>query len=152
MVHLPEGDRIPEEGARAAAEAGRPARPRSKRQDDQEPREWAQRLQQQLRLPLRRDRPGDRPAAGPGPSDPPASGARVLVVEDNVEILELINLQLRDKYRVYVASDGEQGLELAQRERPDLIVTDYMMPEMDGLTMLRRCGPIPSWRRSRSSC
>ena len=59
------------------------------------------------------------------------------MVEDNVEILELINLQLRDEYRIYVASDGRQGLELARRERPDLIVTDFMMPEMDGLTMLK---------------
>ena len=95
------------------------------------------------RLPLRRDRPGDRPAAGEPGRGPADSGARILVVEDNVEILELINLQLRDRYRIYVASDGQQGLELAQRERPDLIVTDYMMPEMDGLTMLRRMRADP---------
>jgi signal transduction histidine kinase len=136
VVHLPEGDHVPEE-ARERRSMPTAAPAPLKRQDDQEPREWAQRLQQQLdyrfaeieqvtdrRLVTRTD-------------DAPASAGRVLLVEDNQEILELINLQLRDKFRVFVASDGKQGLELAQRERPDLIVTDYMMPEMDGLTMLK---------------
>jgi signal transduction histidine kinase len=68
---------------------------------------------------------------------PGHGGARILLVEDNVEILELISLHLRDSHSVFTASDGEQGLEIARRERPDLIVTDFMMPKMDGLTMLK---------------
>ena len=104
-----------------------------KRRDDQEPAEWAQRLQRQLDYRFAEiDQVTDRRLVTRA-ENAPAAAARVLVVEDNAEILELINLQLRDRYRVYVASDGKQGLELAQRERPDLIVTDYMMPEMDGL-------------------
>ncbi len=62
---------------------------------------------------------------------------KVLVVEDNLEVLRFIHMQLRDEHAVYLGRDGVHGLELALRERPDVIVTDYMMPEMDGMTMLR---------------
>ena len=63
---------------------------------------------------------------------------RVLVVEDNIDILRFIHVQLQEAHSVYLAQDGEKGLELALREAPDVIVTDYMMPQMDGLTMLRK--------------
>ena len=63
--------------------------------------------------------------------------ARILLVEDNVEILDLMAMHLRDTYVVFTAEDGQEGLEMAQRERPDLIVTDFMMPKMDGLSMLK---------------
>ena len=62
---------------------------------------------------------------------------KVLVVEDNLEVLRFIHMQLRDEHAVYLGRDGVHGLELALRERPDVIVTDYMMPEMDGLTLIR---------------
>ena len=62
---------------------------------------------------------------------------KVLVVEDNLEVLRFIHMQLRDEHAVYLGRDGVHGLELALRERPDVIVTDYMMPKMDGLSMLR---------------
>ncbi len=62
---------------------------------------------------------------------------KVLVVEDNLEVLRFIHMQLRDEHAVYLGRDGVHGLELALRERPDVIVTDYMMPEMDGLAMIR---------------
>ena len=62
---------------------------------------------------------------------------KVLVVEDNLEVLRFIHQQLRDEHMVYLGRDGVHGLELARREKPDVIVTDYMMPEMDGLTLLR---------------
>jgi signal transduction histidine kinase len=62
----------------------------------------------------------------------------VLVVEDNPDILRLLNLELSQEHSVYVARDGRQGYELALREEPDVILTDYMMPEMDGLTLIAR--------------
>jgi signal transduction histidine kinase len=136
VVHLPEGDAIPE--SVRDRRVNRSPYPRPKRQDDQEPREWAHRLQRQLDYRFAEiDQVTDRRLVGRS-EEAPLHAPRILVVEDNIEILELITLQLRDRYGILVASDGAQGLELAQRERPDLIVTDYMMPQMDGLTMLRQ--------------
>jgi signal transduction histidine kinase len=141
VVHLREGDQLPEE-VREQRLTPEPPR-RGKRQQDQEPREWAQGLQRQLDYRFAEiDQVTDRRLVARA-QGLPGQAPRVLVVEDNHEILELINLQLRARYQVYVATDGRQGLELAQRERPDLIVTDYMMPEMDGLTMLKKLREDP---------
>ncbi len=63
-----------------------------------------------------------------GPTDAP----RVLVVDDTPEIRILLIDTLSDRYRVLVAEDGRQGLERALNERPDLIISDVMMPHMDG--------------------
>lgn len=56
----------------------------------------------------------------------------VLVVEDNVEIRHFISSSLSDSYQVIRASDGKRGCEKALQHIPDLIVTDIMMPVMDG--------------------
>lgn len=135
-VHLKAGaDSVPERLRDRRIGPGSPDRP--KRRDDQEPVEWAQRLQRQLEYRFAEiDQVTERRLVSRG-GTAPANAARVLVVEDNTEILELINLQLRDKYGVLVATDGKQGLEAARRESPDVIVTDFMMPEMDGLSMLK---------------
>lgn len=57
----------------------------------------------------------------------------VLVIEDNEEMSENISsiLQLA-RYRVLQASNGKTGVEMAQEHRPDLILCDIMMPELDG--------------------
>lgn len=65
------------------------------------------------------------------------SGTRVLVVEDNADIAAYIGSQLNDKYIVSYASDGRQGCEMAHEWMPDIIITDLMMPVMDGLTLCR---------------
>jgi signal transduction histidine kinase len=135
-VHLKKGaDVIPErvrDRRGGGASAGR-----SQRLDDQEPVEWALRLQRQLDYRFAEiDQVTNRRLVSRAAGQPTTSG-RVLVVEDNPEVLELINLALRDKYTIYAAQDGKQGLEAAKRERPDVIITDYMMPEMDGLSMIK---------------
>lgn len=61
----------------------------------------------------------------------------ILLVEDNADIRGYEYLILKDNYRVIMASDGKQGQEKARSEVPDLIVSDIMMPVMDGLTMCR---------------
>lgn len=61
----------------------------------------------------------------------------VLVVEDTADIARLVHLTLRQRFRVLIAPDGQRGLEMARRERPDVIVTDLMMPVMDGLELTR---------------
>ena len=58
---------------------------------------------------------------------------RILIIEDNVTYSRMLQIRLESTgYRVVVASDGLQGLNLAQKERPDLIILDLMLPEMDG--------------------
>ena len=61
----------------------------------------------------------------------------VLVVEDSPDVVRVIHMALRDHFRILAASDGVKGLELAAREVPSLIITDLMMPEVDGLELTR---------------
>lgn len=62
----------------------------------------------------------------------------VLVVEDNADIREYICSSLGKTYRVIEASDGKEGFEAAVGSDPDVVVTDLMMPVMDGLEMLAK--------------
>jgi signal transduction histidine kinase len=62
----------------------------------------------------------------------------VLVVEDAPEVARVIRLALRRDYRILIASDGQQGLELARRQRPSIVITDWMMPKLDGLELTRQ--------------
>ncbi|HEX8173872.1 MAG TPA: PAS domain S-box protein [Pyrinomonadaceae bacterium] len=63
----------------------------------------------------------------------------ILVVNDTVEVLELLTLLLtHEGYRVISASDGRSALEMAQQSEPDIIISDVVMPEMDGLEFCRR--------------
>lgn len=58
----------------------------------------------------------------------------ILVVDDDPRIVEIIRLRLEnDGFRVVIAADGEAALAMVQRERPDLIVLDLMLPVIDGL-------------------
>ena len=62
----------------------------------------------------------------------------VLLVEDNVEVRDFIKQSFIDIYQVLEAGDGKQGLALANKHIPDIIVSDVMMPEMDGLEFCRQ--------------
>lgn len=75
-----------------------------------------------------------------GEEERSAAGARlkILVVEDNIDILEYIEESLSEKYTVYTAADGKKGLEKARRVMPDLVISDIMMPEMDGVEMMKQ--------------
>ncbi len=61
----------------------------------------------------------------------------VLVVEDTADVIRMIRLALHHDFRVLAASDGRKGLELARKHQPTVIVTDLMMPELDGLELTR---------------
>ena len=63
----------------------------------------------------------------------------VLVVDDEAAIAEAVRARLSSEgFRVVVASDGPQALEIADSERPDLVVLDLMLPGMDGLEVCKR--------------
>ena len=62
----------------------------------------------------------------------------VLVVEDDPNALQLVKLYLQhDGHRVFTAADGEEGLRIARKENPDLVVLDLMLPKLDGLSVCR---------------
>ncbi|MBI5353379.1 MAG: response regulator [Chloroflexi bacterium] len=72
----------------------------------------------------------------------------ILVAEDIPDILELIDTTLRFKgYRVVTASNGEEALELINKEHPLMIISDIMMPKMDGFNMLHRLRINPKTRK-----
>jgi CheY-like chemotaxis protein len=73
--------------------------------------------------------------------------ATVLVVEDEFGIADLIAAVLEDEgHRVLMAANGKLGLEMLAQERPHLVFLDYMMPVMDGASMLRSMAADPSFR------
>ena len=69
---------------------------------------------------------------------PPAQKA-ILLVDDDNEIVESMRTVLESKgYRIMVARDGNSGLTVAERENPDLIVLDMMMPKKSGFLVLEK--------------
>ncbi len=72
------------------------------------------------------------------------SGHLVLVVDDLADMRSLIGNTLKNRnYRILAARDGKAGLELAQEHMPDLIITDWMMPKMDGPQLIRELKASP---------
>ncbi len=65
---------------------------------------------------------------------------RIVIVEDDPDAARLLQriLQVRGKYQIFHAADGEAGLNLIRREHPDLILLDLMLPKMDGFSVLDR--------------
>lgn len=61
----------------------------------------------------------------------------ILVVDDNSDLREFIGTLLQGEYRIIKASDGKEALDKATRELPDLVVSDVMMPVMDGLVLCK---------------
>ena len=72
---------------------------------------------------------------------------RILLVDDDREIVESMRIALDAAgYEIRVARDGNQGLAMAEREDPDLVILDMMMPKRSGflvLEKLRRTRPVP---------
>jgi two-component system alkaline phosphatase synthesis response regulator PhoP len=63
---------------------------------------------------------------------------KILIVDDEPDILEFLDYNLKKEgYHVFAASNGEQALEIARREMPQLIILDIMMPKMDGVEVCR---------------
>ena len=70
---------------------------------------------------------------------PDTDAPTVLLVDDEPDLVELLQYTLEQAgYRVLAASNGKDGLRLAETERPDVAVLDIMMPEMDGIELTQR--------------
>ncbi len=68
----------------------------------------------------------------------------ILIVEDESAIRYLLNEILKGTYTIYEAEDGKQALDLIQKVIPDLIISDIMMPDMDGLELCNRIKTAPA--------
>jgi len=70
---------------------------------------------------------------------------RILVVDDEAHIVQVLSLKLRNAgYDVLTAADGEEGVEVARQQRPDLVICDFQMPYMTGLELCRELARSPA--------
>jgi len=78
-----------------------------------------------------------------------ATNQKILIVDDEPDILELVEYNLKKEgYTVYTASNGQEGITLAKKVHPDLIVLDIMMPKMDGIEACRLMRAIPEFKNT----
>ena len=70
---------------------------------------------------------------------------KILIVEDNLELLMLMQQLLKSYYRVYIAPNGAEALKIIQKKAIDLIISDVMMPEMDGYELTRTLKGDPNY-------
>lgn len=69
---------------------------------------------------------------------------KILVVDDEPQIVELIQIMLGDEYDYIEANSGYEALEKASSEKPDLVLLDIMMPDMDGYQVCQRLRADPN--------
>jgi len=71
---------------------------------------------------------------------------KILIVEDNPQNMRLVEMSLRVKnYTLLKATDGEEALDMAIGERPDLIIMDIQLPKMSGLEVTRKLRETPAF-------
>ena len=67
------------------------------------------------------------------------AGKKVMVVDDEIHIIHVVAIKLRNNgYEVISADNGAEAFEVAQKEKPDIIVTDFQMPVMTGLELVAK--------------
>lgn len=72
-------------------------------------------------------------------ASPSAAGKTILVADDESHILHVVSLKLRNAgFRVVTARDGQEAFDMAMHEHPDLVITDYHMPQLSGLELCRK--------------
>jgi two-component system alkaline phosphatase synthesis response regulator PhoP len=75
--------------------------------------------------------------------------ARILIADDEADILEIVGYNLeREGYEVITAKDGQQALDLAKREKPDLIILDIMMPYKSGIEVCNLLRSHPDFKET----
>lgn len=69
---------------------------------------------------------------------PPPTAQSMLIVEDNLEVRQYLCQLFRTEFKIYEAGNGQDGVDLAFETVPDIIISDVMMPEIDGMEMCRK--------------
>ncbi|QTD38496.1 response regulator [Polaribacter batillariae] len=69
---------------------------------------------------------------------------KILIIEDNLELKEYLKTELSKQYKVFLASNGKEGLNVVKQAYPDVIITDVIMPEMDGFEFCKMVKDNPS--------
>jgi signal transduction histidine kinase len=83
--------------------------------------------------------------AAPDPAEPRSSD-RILLADDNADMREYVRRLLQPRWEVEAVGNGREALAAARRRRPDLVVTDVMMPELDGFGLLAALRADPALR------
>ncbi len=74
---------------------------------------------------------------------------KILIVDDEPDILELVEYNLKKEgYQVFSANNGHEGISMAKKVQPDLIILDVMMPKMDGIEACRLMRAIPEFKNT----
>jgi CheY-like chemotaxis protein len=74
---------------------------------------------------------------------------KILIVEDNPQNMRLIEMALSaERYTLLEATNGEEALEIAKKECPDLIIMDVQLPKMSGLEVTKKLREIPEFNRT----
>ncbi len=91
----------------------------------------------------RRSEPEMKPEAPPEPGAAGAPAARILLADDNADMGDYVRRLLADRYSVELVGDGQAALAAAREHPPDLVLTDVMMPLLDGFGLLRELRADP---------
>jgi len=74
---------------------------------------------------------------------------KILLVDDDADILEIVGFNLEvEGYQVLKASNGKEGVKVAKKEKPHLVILDVMMPEMDGIEACEQMRKLPELQQS----
>jgi two-component system alkaline phosphatase synthesis response regulator PhoP len=77
------------------------------------------------------------------------NSVKILIVDDEPDILEFLKYNLsKEGYEVLTATDGESGIKIAEREHPQLVILDIMMPKMDGVEVCRHLRSKPEFSKT----
>ncbi len=63
---------------------------------------------------------------------------KVLIIEDEQAMANALSLKIGKLYQTLLAGDGQEGFEMAEKERPDFILLDIMMPKLNGMTVMKK--------------
>jgi signal transduction histidine kinase len=91
-----------------------------------------------------RSRASERPSRSPGTQSGRPGRRHVLLVDDNADLREYVSGLLVGDYEVTTAADGLEAVEAVRRRIPDIVVSDVMMPRLDGLGLVRELRADPS--------